>query len=320
MSTPRELVSTAHSPLTDGQLHAWGWEIPVYLFLGGLTAGLLVLWGQALWRGRGARRGAASFALGSSGLPLLGLGALSAGMLALLLDLTHKPYAWRLYLTFKPLSPMSWGAWILLLVYPVLFLGVALEPPRGLAARMPRLFRRLRGFADHEVFRRRLGLAAVVGGVALGLYTGVLLSSLGARPLWSSALLGPLFLVSGLSTGAALAHALSPEAEERHQLLRLDSLLLTVELGLLALFLVGLASSSQAQAAAAQLLLGGPYTAVFWVGVVFLGLLVPLALQLLTAARRIAHTPIASLLVLGGGLTLRFLIVLAGQASHYSPS
>ena len=41
---------------------------------------------------------------------------------------------------------------------------------------------------------------------ALGIYTGVLLSALGARPFWNSALLGPLFLVSGLSSAAAFTH------------------------------------------------------------------------------------------------------------------
>ena len=29
--------------LIDPNLHIWGWEIPVYLFLGGVTAGIMVL-------------------------------------------------------------------------------------------------------------------------------------------------------------------------------------------------------------------------------------------------------------------------------------
>ena len=43
-----EFVTTAHSPATDPHLHVWGWEIPVYLFLGGFTAGIMVLDG-GLW-------------------------------------------------------------------------------------------------------------------------------------------------------------------------------------------------------------------------------------------------------------------------------
>jgi formate-dependent nitrite reductase membrane component NrfD len=239
-------------------------------------------------------------------------------MLALFLDLSHKAYVWRLYLTLQPRSPMSWGAWILILVYPVLLAGVALDPPAALRDRVPALARLVR-YADDPRVRRGLGAASIAAGVALGIYTGILLSSLGARPLWSSGLLGPLFLVSGLSTGAAFAHLCSPVAAERAQLVRLDNVLIALELGLLALYLIGLGSASAAHATAARLLLGGPYTAVFWVGVVLLGLILPLAIQTLTAARRVAHTPIAPVLVLLGGLVLRFVLVFAGQASHWSP-
>jgi formate-dependent nitrite reductase membrane component NrfD len=296
----------------------WGWEIAIYLFLGGFTAGLLVLSGAARWRSGTAPRGTPGFALASSGLPAVGLAAISLGMLALLLDLSHKLYVWRLYLTVQPRSPMSWGAWILLVVYPVLLAGVALDPPAALRARIPALARLVR-WADDPRVRPGLGAVSIAAGVALGIYTGILLSSLGARPLWSSGLLGPLFLVSGLSTGAAFAHLCSPVPAERAQLLRLDNLLIAVELGLIALYLIGLGSASAAHATAARLVVGGPYTAVFWVGVVLLGLILPLAIQTLTAARRLAHTPIAPVLVLLGGLALRFVLVFAGQASHWSP-
>ncbi len=52
-------------------------------------------------------------------------------------------------------------------------------------------------------------------GVALGIYTGVQLSGFNARPFWHSAVLGPLFLVSGLSTGAAVIILGARTAEER---------------------------------------------------------------------------------------------------------
>jgi protein NrfD len=153
--------------------------------------------------------------------------------------------------------------------------------------------------------------------VGLGVYTGILLSALGARPLWSSGLLGPLFLVSGLSTSAAFAHWASPVPEERVQMAWLDNLFLTVELGLIAMLLIGLVTSTAANAEAARLLLGGPFTAVFWVGVVLLGIVLPLFIQTLAVTHRIVHTPVAPILVMAGGLVLRFVIVAAGQASHW---
>jgi protein NrfD len=311
-----EFVSTAHSPATDPLLHVWGWEIPVYLFLGGFTAGIMVLSGWALWKGRRNPHGEPTFALASSGLFQLGLVAISLGMGALFLDLGHKPCVWRLYLTMRPSSPMSWGAWILVLVYPVLAAGVLLDPPRWLLARVPRLVPLVESL-DTTPARRLVGFVSIATGVGLGIYTGILLSALGARPLWSSGLLGPLFLVSGLSTSAAFAHWASPVPEERVQMAWLDNLFLTVELGLIAMLLIGLVTSTAANAEAARLLLGGPYTAVFWVGVVFLGILLPLVIQSLAVTHRIIHTPIAPILVMAGGLVLRFVIVAAGQASHW---
>jgi formate-dependent nitrite reductase membrane component NrfD len=312
-----EFVATAHSPATDPHLHVWGWEIPVYLFLGGFTAGIMVLSGWALWRGRRNPRSHPTFSLASSGLFMLGLGTISLGMLALFLDLAHKPYVWRLYLTMKPWSPMSWGTWILLLVYPVLAGAVILEPPRVFVRLVPAVGRLSQRLADDMRVRRALGFVSMATGIGLGIYTGILLSALGARPLWSSGLLGPLFLASGLSSSAAFAHWVSPEPEERRQMAWLDNLFLVIELGLIGMLLIGLASSTEAHAEAAGLVLGGPYTAVFWVGVVGLGIVVPLVIQSLAVTHRIIHTPIAPVLVMLGGLALRFVIVSAGQYSHW---
>jgi protein NrfD len=312
-----ELISTARSPWVDPHLHVWGWEIPVYLFLGGWTAGIMVLCGWALWKGQRDERPHATFSLASSGLFTLAFGAISAGMLALFLDLEHKLHVWRLYVTFKPLSPMSWGAWILLLVYPVLLMGILLDPPRRLVARVPRLEPVWRALADNLAVRRITGLVSIVTGVALGIYTGILLSALGARPLWSSAILGPLFLFSGLSAAAAFAHWASPDQPEREYLAKIDNQFLASELAMVFLFLIGLATSTEAHLQAAHLFLGGPYTAVFWVGVVGMGIVLPLVIQSLAVTHRVPHTPLAPVLVILGGLALRVVIVSAGQISHW---
>jgi len=312
-----ELISTAHSPWVDPHLHVWGWEIPVYLFLGGWTAGIMVLCGWALWKGQRDERPHATFSLASSGLFMLAFLAISLGMGALFLDLEHKLYVWRLYLTFEPASPMSWGAWILMLVYPVLVMGMLLDPPRSLMNRFPRIEPAWTSLTDNLTVRRLTGLVAICTGVALGIYTGILLSALGARPLWSSAILGPLFLFSGLSAAAAFAHWASPDQPEREYLAKIDNQFLASELAMVLLLLIGLATSTEAHMQAARLFLGGPYTAVFWVGVVGLGIVLPLVIQSLAVTHRVPHTPLAPVLVLLGGLALRFVIVSAGQVSHW---
>ena len=306
-----ELLTTRHNPMIDPSLHVWGWEVPVYLFLGGWVAGSMVLSGW-LMRRRGQDDGPSVVRV----LPWIGLVLISLGMGALFLDLEHKLYVWRMYTTFQPSSPMSWGGWILIGVYPVLALTGVANLPAALADAWAPLGALARGLREPGA-TKLLGLANVVLGVGLGIYTGILLSSLGARPLWSSGVLGPLFLVSGLSTGAAFAHLIARDALERSMLVRSDSLFLMTELALIVLFLIGLASAGAAQAQAAALLLGGPYTAVFWVLVVGLGVVLPLAIQLLHIAGRAGHTVVAPLLVMGGGLALRFVIVAAGQFSAW---
>ena len=306
-----ELVTTRHNPMVDPALHVWGWEIPVYLFLGGWVAGSMIIAGWFARRGRQPGDGCVCHVL-----PWLSLVLLSLGMGALFLDLEHRLYVWRMYITFQPLSPMSWGGWILILIYPVLLLGALASVPPDLLARWPALAGLAARLRSAEA-ASRLGMVSIVAGIALGIYTGILLSSLGARPLWSSAALGPLFLVSGLSTGAAFAHLVARNPDEQESLLKADTVFLVVELALIGLILIGLLTASAVHANAAQLLLGGPYTAVFWVLVVGLGILLPLLLQALMVSHRIAHTAIAPLLVIGGGLALRFVIVSAGQDSHW---
>jgi len=308
-----ELTSTRANHLVDPALHVWGWEIPVYLFLGGLVAGMMVIAGYFLLSGRGRRTDCVCFLL-----PGLSVVLLSLGMLALFLDLEHQLYVWHLYTTFMPTSPMSWGAWILVLVYPGLLLNLLLRLPETLRRLAPALA------AWSDRLNAVPGVARIVGGVnvglgvLLGIYTGVLLSAMGARPLWNSALLGPLFLTSGLSSAAALVHMVARDADERVLLAKADNTFLAVELVLIGLFFAGLASATRVHLEGAALFFGGPYTAAFWVGVVGLGIVLPLVIQMLAVRHRIVHTPVAPVLVIAGGLLLRFVIVYAGQLSRWT--
>ncbi len=307
-----ELTTTRANHLVDPVVHVWAWQIPVYLFLGGLVAGMMIVQGWFLLDPRRRTRQSVTYAL-----PILSLGLLSAGMGALFLDLEHKAYVWRLYTTFRPSSPMSWGAWILIGVYPVLLAAMALRMPHLVAPVLPALRRLGDRWNGDEAVVRRIAFACIGLGGALGIYTGILLSALSARPAWNSAVLGPLFLASGLSSAAALVHLLAADADERETLTRADARFVLGELVVLALYFIGLASAARAQAEAARLFFGGPFTAVFWVGVVGCGLVLPLTLHALTVTRRMHHTVVAPLLVLAGGLLLRVVIVQAGQISHW---
>jgi protein NrfD len=313
-----ELDLNRHNQLIDPHLSVWGWEIAVYLFLGGLAAGIMIL-AATLGRAPAEQRSRWGRLIVFVA-PL----ALSFGMLALLLDLHSKLHVFRFYLTWRLSSPMSWGAWILIAIYPATLLyglGSLTATERGwLAAWGPLRALRLGGLvtwaADlarrHE---RAVSTANAVLGVALGVYTGILLSNLGARAVWSSALLGPLFLVSGVSAGAALA-LFGPLHELEHETVRRwDLAAIGLELTLILLYLLALASGAdRAGQGAATLFLGGRYTAPFWALVVITGLVVPFALESLEHREGRRPTLVAPALVLLGGLSLRWILVLAGQA------
>jgi len=309
-----ELTSTRANEMIDPTMHVWGWEIPIYLFLGGLVAGMMVISGYFLFSGRYKNTNCSCYIL-----PGLGIILLSLGMFALFLDLEHKLYFWRLYTTFKVLSPMSWGAWILVLVYPALLANFLLRVPPFVRDVFPKLGELSDRMLAREGQVKWIGALNMILGGLLGVYTGILLSTLGARPLWNSALIGPIFLVSGMSAAAAFVHMIAREREERELLAKADNGLLLTELVLMGLFLIGLLTATRVHVEAAGLFLGGPYTAYFWVFVVFLGIVIPLFIQLLAVNHRIRHQPLAPILVILGGLLLRFVIVNAGQISRWSP-
>lgn len=264
-------MTTEIETLRDASLHIWGWQIAVYLFLGGLAAGVMVITSLLRARSRAAR-------LFIFAAPI----ALSIGMFALFLDLEHKLHVFRFYTAFRVTSPMSWGSWILLLIYPATILY---------------------GFRPTEVLRN----ANLALGIALGAYTGILLGTLSARAAWSSLFLAPLFLVSGISAAAALAMLLPLDDEERTIVRRWDLIAIGAEAIVLALFFLDLRNG-------ASLFFGGPFTATFWSLVVIAGLAVPAALEVIEVRRRI-HVAIAPALVLAGGLALRWILVLAGQTA-----
>jgi formate-dependent nitrite reductase membrane component NrfD len=272
---------------------------------------------------------------------------LNLGMLALLLDLAHPFYVWAVYLTFEVASPMSWGSWVLLVVYAILLVSALIrlhEAWPWLGRTFPVVQRWSDAITGHPSRVALLGWINIVFGVAVGIYTGILLNTMVARPLWNTAVLPVLFLVSGLSAGAAAMHLATrffghrpapqgmvagfvaalaqplgsapPERSTVDALIRADVVLLAVEFVLLLLLVLGLLTSTASHVQAVQLVLGGPYTLAFWGAIVVAGILVPVVLQSLELSHRIPHTVVPALLVLAGGYVLRWVMVNAGQVAE----
>jgi formate-dependent nitrite reductase membrane component NrfD len=306
------IVSGRMNPGIDPVLHIWHWQIPLYLFLGGLAAGILFFAGLYTILGKEKKyRGATLFA------PFVAPFALVIGLLALFLDLKHQLYFWRLYTTIKISSPMSWGAWTLMGITPISFAWAALN----IREIFPRWDWRFKILKEIEAFLIRYKIAMawcmMVLSVILGIYTGILFSAFNARPLWNTSILGPLFLTSGLSTGAATIILFAKSQKERIMFAKIDLGLIIIELFFIVHMFMGFLASTQVQIDAAALFLGGPFTAPFWVLVVGVGLVIPALLESLELGK--IHVPviIPSALVIFGGIMLRFIIANAGQVSRW---
>jgi formate-dependent nitrite reductase membrane component NrfD len=156
-------------------------------------------------------------------------------------------------------------------------------------------------------------------GIRIGIYTGILLGTFSARPFWNSAILGPLFLVSGLSAAAALIVLLSKEKEEIKLFQKIDFGFLLLELLFLVLLIIELSTGPEITKQAVHLIMGGELTAFFWIFVMGIGLIIPAILEIFEINGRHLPAALSPIFVLIGGLLLRFLMVEAGQMSTWIP-
>jgi formate-dependent nitrite reductase membrane component NrfD len=330
------IISGRMNKGVDPILHAWGWEIAVYLFLGGLAAGLLIYAGFYAIRNK-EKNFFTALKLAPMFVPFF----LIVGLMALFIDLHHKLYFWQLYTTIHLNSPMSWGAWTLMVITPlsiiyavlnlktvfpqfnfsnkyILYLSFAVEKAEDKSVNWKWKFKWMH---DLESFLNGKKLilmwALLIFGIILGIYTGILLSAFNARPFWNTSVLGMLFLVSGLSTAAAFIMLISKDHEEIKWFSKIDLAMIGIELFLIIHMFMGFLASTQVQIEAAKMFLGGQYTFVFWGVVVFMGLLLPALLEIMELRGYKINHRFAATLILLGGLILRFVIVYAGQSSRY---
>ena len=130
--------------------------------------------------------------------------------------------------------------------------------------------------------------------------------------------LGPLFLTSGISAGAALLTFFKVNHDLSRAFIKWDIAALIVELGFLTLFLLDNMTGTSLHKAAAGLFLSGPYTGTFFGIVVLAGILAPLGMEWADLTKRAKAPIIVPMLVLIGSLALRFVIVSAGQVLGYT--
>jgi len=220
-------------------------------------------------------------------------------------------------LNFKYWSPMSVGAWALL-VFGIFPTVSALE-----ALILDKRVRHPMADALADLLHGGLGRAFNIVGAILGLYiasyTGVLLS-VSNQPVWSDTwALGGLFLVSGLSGSAALVTLLAryrPESSYSEARLRqADGYFSALELILLVVFFITVAAAGTVGRTLPWLLLW--LVALIGMAAPIVGLARPPRISAGTGAATLAtarvDTTVVAILVLVGVLALRAAVIFSAQ-------
>jgi formate-dependent nitrite reductase membrane component NrfD len=206
---------------------------------------------------------------------------------------------------FKPWSPMSIGSWALLIfgIFSfVSFLGALAD-----AKRIP--WAAWRRVHPPSLLGRFIAAIGGIFGFYVAGYTGVLLAVTN-RPIWSDTpLLGLLFVVSAASTSAALMILLAQKSSWTMpgllDLQRMDAWVIALELIVLIAVIVSLGPVARVWLNAWGLLL--------FLGVIVLGMLVPLVLYWRGGKRGEHNMTTNAALVLVGGFILRLVIVFSAQ-------
>jgi polysulfide reductase chain C len=294
----------------------WGPLIAWYLFLAGVGAGAYIV--AIVARQLGTRYQPLVKPGIFLGAPLVAIGS---GLL--LLDL-GSPL--RAYLGFlRPQSSMiSIGIWII-----TLFIVLGLAHISALLFKQVKL---------SEQVLQWLGWITAAFAVGTAIYTGLLLGVVKAVPFWNTPILPLLFLISALSTGmgavllvVGVSRWVMPKqveaekaqiAESVHALSRFDLPLVVTELLVLFFLILLMVASRSTAAESARYLVSGGYALAFWVGIILVGLVIPVVLEVWTLTRG-QKLPLARLTDVGvvvglclliGGIVLRYAILAAGAS------
>jgi protein NrfD len=289
----------------------WGWWVILYFFFGGIAAGSYFIGTLIDLVGAERDRPIAKVAYYIA-FPLVAI----CGIL-LIVDLGRPERFWHMLIQsntglpmFKYWSPMSVGAWALLLfggLSGVSFVGALAEDGKFGLGRFSSLARRL----HHGPIGMLFEVAGTAVGFFIASYTGVLLTATN-QPLWSdSNLIGALFLASAASTGIAtillvLSFARRGAPDSVESLERTDRWAMLLELVLLIVFVASLGSLAPA-------LVASIYGILLLAGTLVIGVIIPLVLSWRTRPLGASSTVVAAVLVLVGGLILRYAIVMGGQ-------
>jgi len=177
-----------------------------------------------------------------------------------------------------------------------------------------------------KAYSKPIGFIAFLWRLGLTTATGSIFGFLVARAGYNSAMMAPMFIIMSFAYGLAVFLVVQT-AMYKWNNLSLDERILSRMKNLLGVFiaaslyftvvfhLTNLYFAKQWEFERFILLEGGVYTALFWLGQIVIGGLVPLALLYSPGARQsIGTVMVAALLVIIGGIAQMYVTIVGGQA------
>jgi formate-dependent nitrite reductase membrane component NrfD len=289
----------------------WVWPIWLYFWAGGISSGASAIATLAHFYGDKDR----DKSIVQAGRYISMAGVIISPVL-LIIDLQRPERFVNMLRVLKLRSPLSTGTWILTSLGILTGLNTARQVVEDGLVPENTLPGKLALLSSNDVTQFLQGL----DGMALGTYTGVLLSAT-AVPLWANAdeAIAPLFLSSAFSTGAAaisLAQAVSGvKADDLHRLDPVEQYAILAELASLGYAYFKLTPEVRKH------VIASPFTKSF-LAAVWLGMLGPLILKFISPKKGLPgrlFAIIRSLMVLIGGFFLRYAVIEAGKATADDP-
>lgn len=161
------------------------------------------------------------------------------------------------------------------------------------------------------------GIAAL--GVAA--YSGFVVSYVSSVKFWHSAAMPALFIVAGLAGGAAILLVINAITGNT-EFVEVKNFALTTLLiyaGIIAMHLWISTYNSATAKRSVMSIVKGELAVIFWVVIVFIGIVVPVLLTYLMSTALLAVLVINAACILSGNLALRYVILKAGRYSSLLP-
>jgi formate-dependent nitrite reductase membrane component NrfD len=227
------------------------------------------------------------------------------GVVFLLFDLGSPAKAYTIFLSTK-FTYLTFGSWAVLLLC-ALSTSLALLQS-DLFVKLPRAI-----FRAFEVLSLLLALSVMI-------YTGVFISSMPSVPFLNTPLITALFVISSFSAGAAVITLYGFFNQQRKSIPfglkiipRIDIVLILLEMVVLVILILLEYFEGGVSAKSVNVLLLGAGRYAFWIGVVFIGFIIPLVAGLFTQrSPHMVSQAISSSALLIGSLALRYSLILAG--------